>query len=168
MAEETTATLSQEENLNGATESPEEEDSTKPSERLPDSDHNLDVSVKNEIDNNGVDNGIVSPVKMQEQLTQMVMELGFQNDYLKAQMGEINDEHIRSVETSKGDDGSGKVGDASDEVNRLHEKIERLNKEIQEQRETQKVAENALEHLRMSYSEADAKVQELSTKLVEG
>ena len=53
-------------------------------------------------------------------------------------------------------------------MNRLYEKIECLNKEIQEQRKTQKAAENVLEHLWVSYSGADAKVQELSTKLVEG
>ena len=168
MAEEPASTLSQEENLNGATESPEGHDYVKPSEPLHDVNHNLDVSVKNEMNNNRVDTEIVSPDKSQEQLTQMVMELSFQNDYLKAQMGEINDEHIQSVETSKGDNGSGQVGGASDAVNRLYEKIESLNKEIQEQRETQKAAESALEHLRVSYSEADAKVQELSTKLVEG
>lgn len=58
--------------------------------------------------------------------------------------------------------------DESEEVNRLNEEIRRLEKEISGQRETQKAAEAALEHLRVAHAEADGKAQELSKKLVEG
>lgn len=158
MPEETTIMSNQEDSSNGS-------NTAEQSESLPDSNHELAVSAKNL----EVENGIANGEETQEQLAQRVMELSFQNDYLKAQIGGMKSEDIRSVEMSNGDNnGNGQVGDASGEANRLREKIESLNKEIQEQKETQKAAEKALEHLRVSYSEADAKVQELTTKLAEG
>lgn len=158
---------SEESNLNGDTKS-SEEDSANKSESVADADDNLDNSAENGEKENGAGEGIASTDETQDQLAQMVMELSFHNDYLKAQIEGMGDEQIRSVRASSGEIGSGQVGDASDDVRLLREQIESLNREIGVQKETQKAAEDALEHLRRSYSEADAKVQELSTKLVEG
>ena len=56
----------------------------------------------------------------------------------------------------------------SELVRSLKEQVEGLSREVQEQKQTQKVAEAALEHVNVSYAEADGKVQELTTKLTEG
>ncbi|ONK55911.1 uncharacterized protein A4U43_C10F2220 [Asparagus officinalis] len=101
------------------------------------------------------------PNDSQDELARKVMELSFQNDYLKAHIEGVKDQEVRSVEIVGGENASGH------EVSRLNEEIERLKKEVVEQKETQKAAESALEHLRASYSDADAKVQELSAKLAE-
>lgn len=109
---------------------------------------------------------IASPDGTYDQLTQIVMELSLQNDFLKAQIEGTISQDIGSVEVTKPDSGS-KNEEATEIITHLQEKVNILNKEIQEQRETQKAAEEALQHLRAEYFEADAKVQELSLKLIE-
>ncbi|PKA47765.1 Protein GRIP [Apostasia shenzhenica] len=113
-----------------------------------------------------VQDGIVNSDGTYDQLTQIVMELSLQNDYLKAQIEGIKSQVFRSTEVAKSDDESNSEV-TSEVIRQLEEKIESLNKEIQEHRQTQKAAENALEHLRVEYFEADGKVQELSSKLIE-
>lgn len=96
-----------------------------------------------------------------EDLMRIVIELSFQNDYLKAQIGSFRLPAVGSI------DAVAKEGGDSEQLNQLHEKIKCLNKEIQEQKETQKAAEDALEHLKAQYADADSKVQELSEKLAQ-
>ena len=97
-----------------------------------------------------------------EDLMRIVIEVSFQNDYLKAQIGSSRLPAVGSI------DAVAKEGGDSEQLNQLHEKIKCLNKEIQEQKETQKAAEDALEHLKAQYADADSKVQELSEKLAQG
>ncbi|XP_074571452.1 protein GRIP [Curcuma longa] len=101
-----------------------------------------------------------------DELRQMVIELGFQNEYLKSQLdhlkSELHPERVSDQERHRRE-GAG----SSEDDNNLHDQIKYLHKEIQEQKETRKAAEDALEHLRIAYSEADGKVQELSAKLIE-
>lgn len=159
MTEKNTAMPSQEESLNGVDEGLCEDAANLSGNVVP-TNHKVEVSVVNSEMENGVRDGAVSSNESPDWLAQMVMELTFQNEYLKAQIGSISAENINPAVGCQDEDGSR-------QGNQLHEKIKCLNKEIQEQRETQKAAENALEHLRMEYSEADGKVQELTTKLVE-
>lgn len=126
-------------------------------------DHKTDGSVFGTTD--GGHRSVATLDETHDELTQMVMELSFQNDYLKAQIGTTPIQLPKP--DSREDNEDGQLGKASEQVQRLHEDIERLNNEIQEQRETQKAADAALEHLRIAYSEADGKVQDLSKKLVE-
>ncbi|XP_042500883.1 protein GRIP-like [Macadamia integrifolia] len=102
-----------------------------------------------------------------DQLVQMVIELNFQNIYLKA--------HIEGLKTLQLDSSgicgtkieTEQEGSVTENVKELHEKIESLNRELLEQKQAQDAAEDALKHLRAAYSEADAKAQELSAKLAE-
>ncbi|XP_039133426.1 protein GRIP isoform X1 [Dioscorea cayenensis subsp. rotundata] len=110
---------------------------------------------------NGVHHWNVITDETDEDLTRMVIELSFQNDYLKAQIGSFNLPVLGSI------DAVAKEGGDSEQLNQLHEKIKCLNKEIQEQKETQKAAEDALEHLRAQCADADSKVQGLSEKLAQ-
>ncbi|XP_010918236.1 protein GRIP [Elaeis guineensis] len=144
-----------------------EEDAAKPSEKFGDAYHKIDGPVANFDVENGIHEDNASPDETHDQLTQMVIELRLQNEYLKAQFGDIKSELFRSNDACTQNVENGEDKEVSEQVNHLHEQIKCLNKEIQEHKETQKAADNALEHLRMSYSEADGKVQELTAKLVE-
>ncbi|MQM15304.1 hypothetical protein Taro_048248 [Colocasia esculenta] len=106
-----------------------------------------------------MENGMGSgEVDAHDQLTQMVAELSFQNDYLKAQL-----QDWRAKLAGREQDGESPAED----LERLRDEIKALSMEIQVQREMRKAAEDALEHVRGSYSEADAKVQELSAHLAD-
>lgn len=102
-----------------------------------------------------------------DQLLEMVIELKFQNEILKSQF-----EGLKTLRSE--DDGSCQQKEVVQEsrksvdVKELYERIESLSKELHEEKETRGAAEKALEHLRVAYSEADAKAQEFSTKLAEG
>ncbi|XP_044470267.1 protein GRIP [Mangifera indica] len=101
-----------------------------------------------------------------DQLLEMVIELKFQNEILKSQF-----EGLKTLRSE--DDGSCQQKEVVQEsrksvdVKELYERIESLSKELHEEKETRGAAEKALEHLRVAYSEADAKAQEFSTKLAE-
>ncbi|XXG87434.1 hypothetical protein AAC387_Pa11g2120 [Persea americana] len=102
-----------------------------------------------------------------DHLVQMVMELNYQNEYLKAQFEGLRNQHLGLPEHPNE---IGKKEGASEDMNKmneLHETISLLKREIQEHKETQIAAEYALNHLRMQYSEADVRAQELSVKLIE-
>ncbi|OVA19557.1 GRIP [Macleaya cordata] len=116
---------------------------------------------------NGVCNNILSQCDSHDQLVQMVIELNFQNEYLKAQFEGLKNLHSESSGDSKQTKEIGHEQRPSEDVNELHEKIEALNRELLEQKQTQNAAEEALKHLRAAYTEADAKAQELATKLAE-
>ncbi|KAI3798793.1 hypothetical protein L1987_34072 [Smallanthus sonchifolius] len=102
----------------------------------------------------------------QDQLMQMVVELKFQNEYLKSRFQELKNVHTDSadsIQQTKAIDENGTCEDSK----MLHEKIESLNRELAIEKQTRGAAEAALEHLREEYSEADAKAQELAAKLEE-
>ncbi|PNT75145.1 hypothetical protein BRADI_1g28167v3 [Brachypodium distachyon] len=102
------------------------------------------------------------PERTREELERMVMELSLQNENLKSQIAVA--QQPASNEETGGD--KGKEED-SELVRSLKEQVEKLNKEVQEQKQTQKVAEAALEHVNVAYAEADGKLQELTVKLTE-
>lgn len=164
---ENTAISSKEERIGERVEGLEE-NAARPSEQFGDAYHKIDGSVANFNVENGIREDNASPDETHDQLTQMVIELRLQNEYLKALFGDLKSELLRSNNACKQNRENSEDKEASEQVNNLHERIKCLNKEIQEHKETQKAAENALEHLRMSYSEADGKVQELTAKLAEG
>ncbi|XP_071735336.1 protein GRIP [Rutidosis leptorrhynchoides] len=96
-----------------------------------------------------------------DQLMQMVVDLKFQNEYLKSHFQDLKNVHAESK--VKVFDQNGTCEDSKE----LHEKLEALNRELVIERQTRGAAEAALEHLRAEYSEADSKSQELSAKLAE-
>lgn len=98
--------------------------------------------------------GQASGGEPQEELAREVMELGLQNEYLRS--------HIAATRPAGGAD------EGSELVSGLKEQVERLRREVQEQRQTREAMERALEHVNVSYAEADGKVQELTAKLAEG
>lgn len=102
-----------------------------------------------------------------DKLVQMVVELNFQNEYLKTQFERLKSIHLDS-------DGPSMQKGALDSENGMHnskefvEQIESLRRELLEERQTRSAAEEALKHLRAEYSEADAKARDLNAKLSEG
>lgn len=105
-----------------------------------------------------------------DQLVQMVVELKFQNEYFKSQIKGMHMQNLGIELTGSSQQNQKPEPEhaASDAVKALQEKIELLNKELQEEKQTRSAAEEALKHLRESYSEADARAQEFSVKLAEG
>lgn len=99
-------------------------------------------------------------------LTENAFELSIQNAYLKAQFDGLKHQMLDSVETCQEIE-TNCEGRDFEQVTQLKEEIRILKIEMYAQKETQKAAEDALEHLRTSYIDADTKVQDLSTKLVE-
>ncbi|CAM0905825.1 unnamed protein product [Alopecurus aequalis] len=97
-----------------------------------------------------------------KELERKVTELSIQNEYLKSQIAGAQ-QPGNSAEVGGG--GGTEDEEDSELVRSLKEQVERLSREVQEQKQTQKVAEAALEHVNVSYAEADGKVQELTTKL---
>ncbi|KAF6159805.1 hypothetical protein GIB67_030063 [Kingdonia uniflora] len=92
-----------------------------------------------------------------DQFAQMVVDLNCQNEFLKVQYEGMKSLHCLESNGVQFDDGN-RV---------LHEKIELLSREIREREQMHNAAEDALTHLRTAYTEADAKAQELETKLVQ-
>lgn len=116
----------------------------------------------------GLYDGILCSSDSHDQLVQMVLELNFQNDYLKSHFEGLKDLHRESSGSYQQTKAIGQEGGASEDVKELHDRIESLNRELLEEKQTRGAAEAALMHLRASHSEADAKAQELSAKLAEG
>ncbi|XP_021892919.1 protein GRIP-like [Carica papaya] len=116
---------------------------------------------------NGLNDSIPYSEGSHDQLLQLVVELKLQNEVLKYQFNGLKNlqaEHTRALPKSVA--GGEERGD-SVEVKDLLEKVESLSRELQEEKQTRTAAEEALKHLREAHPEADAKVQELSTKLAE-
>lgn len=144
------------------------EDSSIPEEHLPDANHYYeDGSSGNLPLENGLSDGNQGPVDTDDQLLQMVMDLKFQNDFLKSQFeGFKNVNSVHSESSIQKGVGGSEDGE-SDIVKELQERIQSLNKEFLEEKQTRIASEEALKHLQTAYSEADAKAQELSEKLAE-
>ena len=102
------------------------------------------------------DDDEIGPDATHDQLIQMITELKFQNEYFKSQIKGLQMPNSLNLEVQR-----------EDGIKQLQEKIESLNKELQEEKQTRSAAEVALKHLRESYSDADARAQELSSKLAE-
>ncbi|CAI9110512.1 OLC1v1010558C1 [Oldenlandia corymbosa var. corymbosa] len=102
-----------------------------------------------------------------DKLVQMVVELNFQNEYLKSQMAGMKDLHFDSDEHTQLKEAEVQENGGHDAVKELQEQMESLRRELLEERQTRCAAEEALKHLREVYTEADAKSQELTTKLAE-
>lgn len=118
-------------------------------------------------DNVIVSNNNLSSDNTRDQLMEMVVELKFQNEYLKSHFHDLKKVHADlagSFQEEKAIDQNGTFEDTKE----LHKTIESLNRELVIERQTRDAAETALEHLREEYSEADAKSQELAAKLAEG
>lgn len=103
-----------------------------------------------------------------DQMVQMVNDLRFQNEFLKSQFEGVRnfqlDSNMSDQQTKANDIDNGE----SEDVKELREKIESLKGELLEEKQTRDAAEAALKHLTAAYSEADAKAQDLSSKLAEG
>lgn len=103
-----------------------------------------------------------------DQMVQMVTDLRFQNEFLKSQFEGLrhfqSDSNVSNQQTKASEIGDGEYED----VKELREKIESLKGELLEEKQTRVAAEVALKHLTEAYSEADAKAQDLSSKLAEG
>jgi len=145
------------------------EDSVRPEEHFPDEDHHYgDGSNGNIVLENGLSDVNQGPADTDDQLLEMVMDLRFQNDYLKSHFAGLK--IVNSVHSDSSiQKGVGGLEDGdSDIVKELKEKILLLNKEFLEEKQTRIASEEALKHLQLAYSEAEAKAQELSENLVEG
>ena len=98
----------------------------------------------------GLENGGLSSLETHDQLVQTIMELRLQNDYFKSQVEGLNDSQLL------------------DQQAELREMIDSLNKQLVQEKQTRVAAEEALKHLQVAHSEADAKAQDLSLKLLQG
>ncbi|XP_051215995.1 protein GRIP isoform X2 [Lolium perenne] len=100
--------------------------------------------------------------RARKELERKVTELSIQNEHLKSQIAAAQ-QPASSAEVGRGSVPEDEEG--SELVRSLKEQVQRLSREVHEQKQTQKVAEAALEHVNLSYAEADGKVQELTAKL---
>lgn len=143
--------------------------SSVPEEHLLDVDHqSKDGSNVNLQLENGFSDGNEGPADTHDQLLQMVVDLKFQNEFLKSQFEGFSNVNNVHSDSSIPKGVGGMEDEESDIVKELRERIQSLNKEFLEERQTRIASEEALKHLQMAYSDAEAKAQELSENLVEG
>ena len=140
------------------------EDGVKPDEQLIDTNHGSGENLGKE---NGL-HGHPYTSDSKEHLVQMVVELNFQNEYLKSQFEDMKNLHSESSGSRQQKVAIEQDGGGFEDVKELRAKIEALSRELSEEKQTRGAAEEALKHLRAVYSEADAKAQDLSAKLAEG
>lgn len=101
-----------------------------------------------------------------DELVQLVIDMKSQNEYLKSQLESMkNQQNVENMPEREEEIGS-RDGESVD-FKELQERIESLSKELSEEKQTRGAAEQALQHLQEAHSEADAKVHELSAKLME-
>lgn len=104
-------------------------------------------------EDNGEIDGIAESVKEKDEtenggdeLLQMIAELRLENEFLRSQFKEVDSSQAQ--------------------VKQLEERLQSLSREIEVEKQTRVAAEQALEHLRESYSEGDdAKAQQYSQGL---
>ncbi|KAL9270931.1 GRIP-like protein [Drosera capensis] len=92
----------------------------------------------------------------EDDLVQMVVEMRFQNEYLKSKFEELR-RSLKETEERGGEE----------ELKGLREKVGCLGKELAEQKEMRSAAEEALKFVRSSHEEADARANELSVQLAQ-
>ncbi|KAM3709958.1 hypothetical protein ACB098_02G215200 [Castanea mollissima] len=122
--------------------------------------------------NISVENGLTEDVNpssddTHDQFVQMVTELKFQNEFLKSQFEDLKNSQSECSVSNQQTKANETEGGESEDVKELRERIESLKRELLEEKQTRNAAEEALKHLTVAYSEADAKAQELSAKLAE-
>ncbi|KAF7829034.1 protein GRIP [Senna tora] len=144
-----------------------EADSFKPEEQLSDMNHHKPESNGILSLENGLPDGNPCPADTHDQLLQMVVELKFENEFLKSQFEGFSSLNSVHSDSSLQKNVGGPEDSQSDIIEELQERIQSLNKELLDEKQTRGAAEEALKHLQVAYSEADAKVQELSEKLAE-
>uniref|UniRef100_A0A5B7A3S5 GRIP domain-containing protein n=2 Tax=Davidia involucrata TaxID=16924 RepID=A0A5B7A3S5_DAVIN len=140
------------------------EDAIKPQKQLIGTNHESDGNLAKE---NGLHDGNPYTTGTQDQLVQRIVELNFQNEYLKSQFEDFKNFHLETGGSYQQRRAIEREGEACEDVKELHQKIESLSRELLEEKQARGAAEEALKHLQAVYSEADAKAQELSAKLVE-
>ncbi|KAG8373606.1 hypothetical protein BUALT_Bualt11G0041800 [Buddleja alternifolia] len=134
---------------------------------------NEQLDLNNEIDRNLVqENGLfhdgsTHSAYNSDELVQMVVELNFQNEYMRSQFEGLQNHLLDSDQPHERKIQEHGNSQSRDDIRELHGEIESLKKELLEERQTRGAAEQALEHLRAAHSEADAKAQDLSAKLSE-
>ncbi|KAK4752398.1 hypothetical protein SAY87_021196 [Trapa incisa] len=99
-----------------------------------------------------------------DELLQMVTQLRLENEFLKSQFESLKNLQSEEAPGKQQKEISRQDGE---DAEKLLATIDLLNKELLEEKQTRSAAEEALKHLRTVYSEADARAQELSTKLAE-
>ncbi|KAL3838845.1 hypothetical protein ACJIZ3_023436 [Penstemon smallii] len=124
-------------------------------------------SDSNLLKENGTYDGNTDFNSSHDELVQMVVELDFQNEYMKSQFEGLKSHTLDKPDQQNKDMGNDPLGSNDDVVGQLREKLESLNRELVEERQTRGAAEQALEHLRVEHSEADLKTHELSAKVAE-
>ncbi|GAB2282475.1 hypothetical protein Dimus_017018 [Dionaea muscipula] len=102
-----------------------------------------------------------------DQHVQMIIEMKFQNEYLKSQFKVFQSQHSESAGSTLQAQLVDREGGTPEELKELREKVELLGRELLEEKQTRGAAEEALKHLRTAHSEADAKTLELSDKLAQ-
>nr|XP_023929292.1 protein GRIP [Quercus suber]POE89660.1 protein grip [Quercus suber] len=122
--------------------------------------------------NIAVENGLPEDVNpslddSHDQFLQMVTELKFQNEFLKSQFEDLKNSQSECSVSNRQTKANETEGGESEDVKELRQRIESLKRELLEEKQTRNAAEEALKHLTVAYSEADAKAQELSAKLAE-
>ncbi|KAI4327827.1 hypothetical protein L6164_020244 [Bauhinia variegata] len=164
---ETSSTMATSEGDDGEVTKSHVEDSSKSDEQFSDLHHSKNESKEYIVLGNGLSDSNQFPDDPHDQLIQMVAELGFQNEFLKSQFEGFSSLYSVQSEPSPQKIVGGPEDGDSDIVKELQGKIESLNRELLEEKQTRAAAEEALKHLQTAYSEADAKAQELSEKLLE-
>ncbi|AES95278.1 putative GRIP domain-containing protein [Medicago truncatula] len=146
------------------------QDSSKPEEHLSDSDMNQqskDGSNTNLVLDNRFSDGNEGSADTHDELLQMVVDLKSQNEFLKSQIEGFSNVESVSRESSMQKEVGGTEDGESDIVKELRERIELLNKEFLIEKQTRIASEEALKHLQIAYSDAEAKAKDLSEQLVE-
>ncbi|KAL3617348.1 hypothetical protein CASFOL_038761 [Castilleja foliolosa] len=132
--------------------------------------HNLNtVADRSPVEENGYHDVKTQSNYIHDELVHMVVELSFQNEYMKSQFDGLKN-HILDSHDSDWPDKQ-KVHSFDDlgcgDVREMRGEIDSLKKELVEERQTRGAAEEALMHLRAAHLEADVKAQEFSAKLAE-
>ncbi|XP_050227282.1 protein GRIP [Mercurialis annua] len=132
--------------------------------QLSDMDNGKNVNAAKE---NGLHGNTLSAENTYEQLVEMVVELRFQNEFLKSQFDSLKDLQLAPDESQQRTETSDQGSAGPSEVDELRKKIESMSLELDEEKQLRSVMEEALRHLREAHSEADSKSQELSAKLAQ-
>ncbi|XP_059623324.1 protein GRIP-like [Cornus florida] len=140
------------------------EDAVKPEKQFIRLNHESFGSVVKE---NGLYDGDPYTSETHDQLVQNIVELNFQNEYLKSQFEFLKELRSESGGSDQQTGATEREGGGCEDVKELREKIESLSRELLEEKQTRGAAEEAMKHLQVVYIEADAKAQELSAKLSE-
>ncbi|KAL5713835.1 hypothetical protein ACHQM5_015877 [Ranunculus cassubicifolius] len=120
-----------------------------------------------EVENVLVENDVHCSDDSHVQLVQRVVELKFENEYLKAQFEGLKSMHVQTEENIEEREVVARDVEVSEVEKELREQIEALNRELLDKTQTQVAAEDALKHLQAAYFDADERAQELSSKLAE-